>query len=123
MVGWKTRQVPDQRKYSDSLYGPCAPIPPKEQALWVRDIHAGYGSDEITTTNSSPGPEPQSKNIRMEPLPCVSPAWEEIIGKKKDLDTTNTGPPLQVPRLLDRRFFVKGAPQCFSESLFEDDDT
>lgn len=115
MIGWKTRQVPDQRKANDSLYGPCAPLPSQNIASWVKEIHAGYAN-----VTSEWKKEPPPVGIRTEALPSVSPAWERIIHSNTESDT---GPPLQLPSSLDRRFFVSGAPQCFLESLFEDDDT
>ena len=124
MVGWKTRHVPDQRKTSDSFYGPCAPLPPNEKASWVKEIQLGY---ERNTSSAMPiiTREPrQTGNIRMEALPSVSPAWEEIHHHSTDVDGyVDVIPQLQLPSSLDRRFFVSGAPQCFLESLFEDDDT
>jgi len=56
----------------------------------------------------------------METLPEVSPAWEEISRAEEGNDGA---PLLKLPPSLDRRFFVSGAPQCFLESLFENDDT
>ena len=127
MVGWKTRHVPDQRKDRDSLYGPCAPLPPKEVASWVREILLGYDGENGSMASMEPR-QPYgtgSGSIRMEPLPSVSPGWEEIPHPPvpvKESDIKNKAQ-LKLPSPLDRRFFASEVPSCFLESLFEDDDT
>ena len=53
-----------------------------------------------------------SKTITKSALPTISPAWEVM--------QLNKGDPLDIPRALDHRFFVNGAPKCFRDSLFEE---
>ena len=127
MIGWKTRHVPDQRKDSDSLYGPCAPLPPKEAASWVREIQLGYDGEDGSSTPIEPRKPYGTGNgsIYMEPLPSVSPGWEEIHHPSAPVieSSSREKAQLELPSSLDRRFFASGVPQCFLESLFEDDDT
>eukprot|EP00980_Cylindrotheca_fusiformis_P029741 scaffold23803_cov132-Cylindrotheca_fusiformis.AAC.5 len=110
MVGFWTRSVPAMMK-ERRLYGPCGPLPPAtDEHTWVRDIFNGYdsanGADMVVAEKEMPGLA----------LPQVSPAWERI----EKLGVVENQPPLQIPHAIDHRFFVRDAPQCFRESLFED---
>jgi hypothetical protein len=102
MVGFWTRRVPDKMK-NRRLYGPCGPLPPADDTEWVRNISKGY-----------PQKTAPSKNIQECKLPTISPAWEVI--------QPNEGDSLEIPRAIDHRFFVNGAPKCFRDSLFEEDE-
>jgi hypothetical protein len=110
MIGFKTRRVPDQRKKED-LYGPCGPLPPNSEA-WVKEIESGYET-------SSSSHVPRQESIEKQELPRASPAWERI---HQDLKSIDDKSPLQLPRALDHDFFVKGAPKCFREKLFDKDE-
>jgi hypothetical protein len=110
MIGFKTRRVPDQRQ-DESLYGPCAPIPPNTHE-WVKEIERGYKD------TATPSP-PREENLPCsEVLPQVSPAWERLVANTV---TPDNQPPLQLPAAMDLRFFVKGAPEFFRNSLLEHD--
>ena len=121
MVGFWTRNVPATMKHR-SLYGPCGPLPPAtEEHSWVKDIMQGY-NDETTTRHPA-----ANKNMTATALSQVSPAWEiiqanETEGKSEDGDDEK-GPQLHIPHGIDHRFFVRGAPDCFRNSLFEDRNT
>lgn len=101
MVGFWTRCVPDKME-NRTVYGPCGPLPPADSTEWVRDI------------NEYPKHLAPSKNLNESTLPKISPAWESI--------QRNEGDTLDIPRGVDHQFFVNGAPQCFRDSLFENDD-
>lgn len=110
MVGFWTRRVPDTMK-ERRLYGPCGPLPPaNDEHTWVKEIQDGYPK-----ATSDMGSVDKFETI---PLPKVSPAWERIVSEEigEEVD-----PPLQLPRGIDHRFFVQGAPQCFRDSLFHKD--
>jgi hypothetical protein len=110
MVGFWTRNVPAAMK-NRRLYGPCGPLPPAtKEHTWVQEIQQGYGKG---CNNQRPG---APKLMVASPLPCVSPAWESF-------EANNTNPPLCIPHNIDHRFFVRDAPQCFRQSLFEDRET
>ena len=42
--------------------------------------------------------------------------------EEKDDDDVDSKEILEIPRGIDHRFFVRGAPKCFRESLFERND-
>ena len=116
MVGFKTRIVPDQRTdKANSYYGPCAPLPPKTEQAWVREIYQGYeDTDTVQTKNDTP----PTSDIVMQELPQVSPAWEAIPARPE-----SNGPAPPLPSLIDQRFFVKGSPpEYFRSTLYEPDD-
>mmetsp|Transcript_26922 Transcript_26922/g.74006 ORF Transcript_26922/g.74006 Transcript_26922/m.74006 type:complete len:726 (+) Transcript_26922:56-2233(+) len=119
MVGFWTRNVPATMKHR-SLYGPCGPLPPAtEEHTWVRDIMVGYNSE---TKEERPVAD---KVMTATALPRVSPAWE-VITNQEDRSYDNEeeyiqqAPPPVIPYGIDHRFFVRNAPVCFRESLFED---
>lgn len=118
MVGFKTRRVPDQRK-EQNLYGPCGPLPPNT-VEWVKEIRRGYESANGMTNTALPR-EPRQESIRVEELPSVSPAWE-CLPEAPTNKAEGGEPPLELPTSIDHRFFVKGAPQCFRESIFDECD-
>jgi hypothetical protein len=121
MVGFWTRRVPDGMT-TRKLYGPCGPLPPAtDEHTWVRSIQEGYG--EATTRDITPKSSSE-KLPAPEAVPQVSPAWEEIPCCKCDKRATSVhdSPPLQIPKALDHRFFVHGAPRCFRDSLFQKDE-
>ena len=101
MVGFWTRRVPDKMQ-NRKVYGPCGPLPPVDSTEWVQKIQ-GY-----------PKQVEPSKNLKASTLPKISPAWETI--------QPHEGDALAIPHGINHRFFVKGAPQCFRDSLFEDRD-
>ena len=112
MVGFWTRRVPDKMK-ERRLYGPCGPLPPAtDEHSWVKEIQKGYPRD---TNGESNGFDAASLEVMS--LPKVAPAWESIATDEE----TNDDPPLELPRGIDHRFFVRGAPECFRESLFQKD--
>jgi hypothetical protein len=111
MVGFWTRRVPDKMK-ERRLYGPCGPLPPaNDEHTWVKEIQNGY--PEATADKSS------VDKFETMPLPKVSPAWESI--GTKETEDEQVDPPLEIPKAIDHRFFVQGAPQCFRDSLFHKD--
>ena len=121
MVGFWTRNVPATMKHR-TLYGPCGPLPPAtEEHTWVSDIKQGY--TEETTTRHPIADEIMTATA----LPQVSPAWEIIEANetegKSGGDDDEAGPQLNIPHGIDHRFFVRGAPECFRKSLFEDRET
>lgn len=109
MVGFWTRNVPETMK-ERHLYGPCGPLPPAtDEHTWVHEIAKGY-------ENKSKGSEKAEAIMPALSLSRVTPAWESIEPDHKDAVV----PPLIIPHAIDHRFFVKDAPQCFRNSLFED---
>lgn len=129
LVGFWTRQVPDKMKYR-KLYGPCGPLPPRpteeekddenQVHTWVEEIHQGY--DDKNRAASTP------HTMTTTPVPMIAPAWE-VMGtaataveeKKDDKDDDERKDELEIPRAIDHRFFVRDAPTCFRDSLFERD--
>jgi hypothetical protein len=112
MVGFWTRNVPETMK-KRRLYGPCGPLPPATaEHTWVREIHKDYG-------NSSLERQVAPKSMKASALPCVSPAWETFESLEK-IGVEGSSPPLTIPHRIDHRYFVRGAPKCFRDSLFED---
>jgi hypothetical protein len=118
MVGFWTRRVPDKIK-ERRLYGPCGPLPPAtEEHSWVKEIQQGYPK----ATNDKNGILDACK-LEVTSLPKVSPAWE-VIATDEGTDTGEncTDLPLELPgEGIDHRFFVRGAPGFFRESLFHKD--
>jgi hypothetical protein len=117
MVGFWTRNVPATMK-ERHLYGPCGPLPPStSEHTWIQEISQGYSGDG----NSARKSEPSAATITPSALPQVSPAWQSI----EPITTTDSDDDdqavLHVPKSIDHRFFVKGAPRCFYDSLFEKD--
>jgi hypothetical protein len=114
MVGFWTRNVPASMK-ERRLYGPCGPIPPpSEEHTWVQEIMKRYNPDADHDGHDNASPVSQ---LVPSALPHVSPAWEtipipEAFGEDDQL--------LVIPRSIDHRFFVKGAPACFYDSLFSE---
>jgi hypothetical protein len=53
---------------------------------------------------------------RRDPLPVITPTWQEIPPKKAKDDEETI---LLLLQAIDYRFIVKGAPRCFRESLFQ----
>lgn len=106
MVGFWTRSVPEEMRFQ-KLYGPCGPIPWPKTTEWVREAQA-LAVTQNTTRAAIPTPPSQEVGV-----PVISPAWERLDGASGDL---------QLPRILDHRFFVKDSPQCFYDSLFEKDE-
>ena len=103
LVGFWTRRVPDKMK-EQKLYGPCGPMPEGEK--WMDEVSDGYG-DSFQPTERT--------NLNAASVTKVSPAWESLQGAKPE-------DALVMPRGIDHRFFVKGAPRCFHDSLFERDE-
>ena len=125
MVGFWTRNVPAGMK-DRRLYGPCGPLPPAtEEHSWVQQISKGYADNGKGVAASKAASEPMVPTA----LPRVSPAWEVLPsstklraapatkGGKSPKEQTDT---LKIPYGIDHRFFVKDAPKCFRDSLFED---
>jgi hypothetical protein len=118
MVGFWTRNVPATMKHR-RLYGPCGPLPPPtDEHTWVQDIMKGYDDQEEKQVEELPV---QGAVMTPTELPSVSPAWESF----EPYNNTNTTeePSLCIPHGIDHRFFVRGAPRCFRQSLFEDRET
>ena len=114
MVGFWTRKVPATMKQR-RLYGPCGPLPPStKEHSWIQEISKGYG--EGATNAKRRGAETIPACL----LPKVSPAWETIDPLPENGHDDRV---LRVPPSIDHRFFVKGAPRCFYDCLFEDDVT
>jgi hypothetical protein len=110
MVGFWTRNVPKKMK-ERHLYGPCGPLPPAtDDHSWVKEIQ----KQVVKTTTPAP------KTMDTVSLPSVSPAWEAIASNVSDDDEEEKEEVLEIPRAIDHRFFVRGAPECFRQSLFED---
>lgn len=115
MVGFWTRNVPANMK-ERHLYGPCGPLPPAtDEHTWVGDISKDYGDE-----GSDVARVVAEKTMGAVALPRVSPAWDLIERKPSTDSESESDPPLQIPHGIDHRFFVFGAPQCFRDSLFED---
>lgn len=110
MVGFWTRNVPKTMK-ERHLYGPCGPIPPSsDEHTWVNEMCKGYGGNGQECTEAPPHMDPLA--IRK-----VSPAWQPV--QNHDMLSGNDQL-LIIPKSIDHRFFVKDAPRCFYESLFEE---
>jgi hypothetical protein len=106
MVGFWTRNVPKKMK-ERHLYGPCGPLPPAtDEHTWVKEIQK-----KVNVTPAA------SDTMITVPLPNVSPAWETIESNVSDEEQQAV---LEIPQAIDHRFFVRGAPECFRESLFDD---
>ncbi|KAL3945193.1 MAG: hypothetical protein SGBAC_000730 [Bacillariaceae sp.] len=113
MVGFWTRSVPGSMK-ERRLYGPCGPLPPAtEEHSWVKNISKGYNKAPLVERTGTGSTIPAS------PLLNVSPAWEVIDCVD---EATSEELQLEIPHTIDHRFFVRNAPQCFRDSLFEDND-
>jgi hypothetical protein len=119
LVGFWTRRVPDRMKHR-KLYGPCGPLPPPDTACWVKAIQKGYNVGTFSSSSFSS----RKVDIDVLPLPCISPAWEHLSPSIQMASSNNSNQrtKLQIPRALDHRYFVKDAPGCFRESLFEKDE-
>ena len=112
LVGFWTRRVPDNIK-NQKLYSPCGPLPPQtDEHTWVRHVFDGY-KDGMPLVASA------ADNLKEIAVPKVSPAWEQLVQTSNALDDD---PPLEIPRGIDHRFFVQGAPRCFYDALFEKDE-
>jgi hypothetical protein len=109
MVGFWTRNVPEKMK-ERHLYGPCGPLPPAtDEHTWVKEIQ----KQVVKTTT----PAPKTMDDTVVSLPSVSPAWEAIASS---VVCDEEQAVLDIPRAIDHRFFVRDAPECFRQSLFED---
>ncbi|CAJ1957246.1 unnamed protein product [Cylindrotheca closterium] len=114
MVGFWTRNVPKSMKQR-RLYGPCGPLPPATgDHSWVQNITKGYDKSSPVESGGT------DSAILGSPLVQVSPAWEVIDGQKEE--TPSEELQLEIPHTIDHRFFVRNAPECFRDSLFEDND-
>jgi hypothetical protein len=71
MVGFWARRVPDEMKRRN-LYGPCGPLPSPEEADWVKQLQEGYSTAAVRE------PAATTNVVAPTPLPCITPAWEEI---------------------------------------------
>lgn len=112
MVGFWTRNVAESMK-ERRLYGPCGPLPPAtDEHSWVKKIAEGY--EKVSVGGGSTVPA-----MVASPLLQVSPAWQAIEGSEVDSQEESH---IQIPRTIDHRFFVRNAPACFRDSLFEDSD-
>ena len=112
MVGFWSRRVPDKMK-DRHLYGPCSPLPEANtDNTWVSEIYQGYDSNSKKDAPANSNEKPGENDSHL--LPSVSPAWEDISSHVKG----NVEVKLDVPTVLDHRFFVKDAASCFRESLF-----
>jgi hypothetical protein len=130
MIGFWTRNVPNDMDpkltVEDRLYGPCSPLPSIEETKWVQALCAGYGLDPFAkdTTTDVMTPIPTNPIVTV-PLPCVSPAWEEISSVPNAnsiqalANDTAAFRELTIPRDIDHRFFVQHAPHCFKSQLME----
>ena len=135
MVGFWTRNVPSGIK-ERRLYGPCGPLPPPtDEHTWVREIRRGYKeTDSGENARFAVDLAAAKESMPMIYLKQISPAWERIPpiaaaansshrAEKNNIESDISSQPLrqlQIPRAIDHRFFVSGAPQCFRDSLFED---
>lgn len=123
MVGFWDRRVPDRMR-EQKIYGPCGPLPEvSDDNSWVREIHKGYESNKAGAEDN--GSESKSActaalaSTTTAPVKRITPAWECITSKRR---FTKQDPVLEIPRSIDHRFFVRGAPECFRASLLERDD-
>lgn len=115
MVGFWTRNVPKTMK-ERHMYGPCGPLPPAtKENTWVGQISDGYDDNKSIISKAA-------TDIAAFALPKVSPAWQTIRQQNVITEKTNDSNILRIPPAIDHRFFVNDAPQCFRESLFEDQD-
>ena len=113
MVGFWTRNVTEGMDKDRELYTPCGQLPPPSEHSWVLQSQQGYGSTDVKTR---PARQTNDDNYKeYDDLPSVSPAWERIICSEGG----NNDSALIIPMGLDHRFFVRNAPHCFSESLYE----
>jgi hypothetical protein len=117
LVGFWTRRVPDH--VETNVYGPCGPLPPASEYQWVQELCRGYNKSTMSLSSEPPS----SSGIvapRGRPVPCVSPAWEKIRRCDKEDDSDDEDESLPIPSgMLDHRYFVKDAPQCFRAALFD----
>jgi len=104
MVGFWSRNIPEDLETKPFLYGPCGPLPPQTEHTWVKQIHEEF--DQM---------KPLTK-LSVDAVPSVVPAWEELSASD---ETENL---LEVPQRVDHRFFVHDAPHCFRKSLFDHDE-
>lgn len=113
MVGFWTRNVPETMK-NRRLYGPCGPLPPvTDDHSWVSKISRGYDKSYRVESGGA------QSVIRPTSLLKVSPAWE-VIDPTEGISSHESE--LEIPYAIDHRFFVRNAPQCFRDTLFEDND-
>jgi hypothetical protein len=119
LVGFWTRRVPDL--VETRLYGPCGPLPSASEYKWVEQLHQWYGSNASTTSL-----RPAAQEVpRHESVPCITPAWEPVNHDPPEGDDKDAAPLLLLPiptGMLDHRYFVKDAPRCFYDALFDKDD-
>lgn len=119
LVGFWTRRVPDL--VETRLYGPCGPLPPASEYKWVEQLCEGYGSNAATTSRQAAHEVPRHASV-----PCITPAWETVNHDPPEGDGSKknaTSILLPIPTgMLDHRYFVKDAPRCFYDALFDEDD-
>ena len=125
MIGFWTRNVPadmdPELSLEDRLYGPCSPLPSIDDTPWVRELCAGYENSSSSSSDTTDAPNTPPSNVVSVPLPCVSPAWEEItkVGDFSTAKVSTASTALSIPRDVDHRFFVIDAPACFKSQLME----
>jgi hypothetical protein len=83
-----------------------------------REIQKGYGDDG--TASNTVTLLGVADAGRRDPLPVITPTWQETTPKKAEDDDEETN--LLLLQAIDYRFVVKGAPQCLRESPFQNDD-
>ncbi len=118
MVGFWTQNVTEGMDTDRELYTPCGNLPSPSEHSWVKQCQQGYGISVF-----KPRTEKQwmnEENCKMyDVLPSVSPAWEHIICSGGENEGEHNYSALTIPKGLDHRFFVRNAPHCFAESLYE----
>jgi hypothetical protein len=128
MIGFWTRRVPDEIDSTPvvvggddtRLYGPCGPLPSLRDTKWVQDIYRGYDSNSVPMTAATQQESiPHSDVVVVVPVPCISPAWEDLPHHSSENPKTTTTQSLVIPREIDHRFFVMDAPNCFRTSMLE----
>lgn len=123
MVGFWTRNVPENIK-KRTLYSACGLLPPPTRKhTWVRDsiqlfedLSRNQDVSEIILNTKD------LESCDSEWLPSFQPAWERISIKENDTVSGSDDPPLEFPFSINHRFFVKEEgekPNYFWKTLFQ----
>jgi hypothetical protein len=123
MVNFWSKSIP-ARLRKRKLYGPSGPFPPPTRShSWVNDINQGYPKAVTYDENDHSSVVDTASTFQGQPLGCASPAWEVIRPAKHAKEVPNDyatlGPPVEPPKALNQRFFVRNAPAYFASTLYE----